>query len=171
MPVPGVDIDPIRGHRGTCRHPQGRICDNLKYGLQQMKYRGQKDAYKAVIEAIAVGPEVVRTAEVKDILGLNPETILKARARHGISIDDELDTQTSGIEFEPYEEKRGRGQRGPRLGLRELFVYYARLGEHGASGKQISLNQSDKWLKQSDVIDNWNVTTTDTAIAFRKISR
>ena len=53
---------------------------------------------------------------------------------------------------------------GPRLSLRELFVRYA-------GGQRISLNQSDKWLKQSDVIDNWNVTTTDTAIAFRKISR
>ena len=83
-----------------------------------------------------------------------------------------METGTSGIEYDPYEEKRGRGGRGQsRLGLRELFVYYARLGEHGASGQHISLNQSDKWLKKSDVIDNWNVTTTDTAIAFRKISR
>ena len=33
------------------------------------------------------------------------------------------------------------------------------------------MTQSDKWLKQAKVIDGWNVTTTDTAIAFRKISR
>ena len=94
--------------------------------------------------------------------------------RRGISIEEDNETQTSGLEFDPYEEKRGgkygRGQ--SRLGLRELFVCYARLGEHGSSsGQRISLNQSDKWLKQSEVIDNWNVTTTDTAIAFRKLSR
>ena len=33
------------------------------------------------------------------------------------------------------------------------------------------MTQSDKWLRQAKVIDGWNVTTTDTAIAFRKISR
>ncbi len=42
----------------ACRHPQGRICDNLKYGLHQMKIRGQREAYLAVIEAVIVGPEV-----------------------------------------------------------------------------------------------------------------
>ena len=36
----------------NCRHSQSRICENLKFGLQQMKYRGQKDAYKAVVDAI-----------------------------------------------------------------------------------------------------------------------
>jgi hypothetical protein len=123
-----------------------------------MKYRGQKDAYKAVVDAIAVGPEVVRSAEAEDILGLSTAIIHKARARLGIPEDELTDPQTSGLEFDPYEDKRGRPS------LRELFVRYA-------GGQRISLNQSDKWLKQSDVIDNWNVTTTDTAIAFRKISR
>ena len=33
------------------------------------------------------------------------------------------------------------------------------------------MTQSDKWLRQAKVVDGWNVTTTDTAIAFRKISR
>ena len=40
-----------------------------------------------------------------------------------------------------------------------------------AQGDLITLSQSDKWLRQAKVIDEWNVTTTDTAIAFRKISR
>ena len=148
----------------NCRHSQSRICENLKFGLQQMKYRGQKDAYKAVVDAIAVGPEVVRSAEAEDILGLSTAIIHKARARLGIPEDELTDPQTSGLEFDPYEDKRGGKYGRPRLSLRELFVGYA-------GGQRISLNQSDKWLKQSDVIDNWNVTTTDTAIAFRKISR
>ena len=96
---------------------------------------------------------------------------MKTRARRGLSIEDDNDTNTSGLEYDPYDnEKRGRG-RGGKQSLRELFVYFARFGEHGASGQHISLTQSDKWLKQSGVVDNWNVTTTDTAIAFRKISR
>ena len=37
----------------------------------------------------------------------------------------------------------------------------------GSDGTQITLSQSDKWLRQAKVIDGWSVTTTDTAIAFR----
>lgn len=191
--VPGVDMmhHHSRGGGGlsNCRHPQGRMCENLKYGLQQMKYRGQKEAYKAVVEALVIGPEVVRSSEAEDVLGLSSELIHKTRARRGMSVEDDNDTNTSGLDYDPYEmmdNKRGRdagggrrGNRGASMSLRELFVHFARYGggggggggnEHGA-GQHLSLTQSDKWLKQAGVIDNWNVTTTDTAIAFRKISR
>ena len=33
------------------------------------------------------------------------------------------------------------------------------------------MGKADKWLKQAGIIDGWNITTTDTAIAFRKFSR
>ena len=58
-----------------------------------------------------------------------------------------------------------------RPGLRRQFERFARYGEPRASGDFITLNQSEKWFKQAGVIDNWNVTTTDTAIYFRKISK
>ena len=45
VPVPSVDIG-SNPKLMNCRHPQGRICENLRHGLQQMKYRGQRDAYK-----------------------------------------------------------------------------------------------------------------------------
>ena len=48
---------------------------------------------------------------------------------------------------------------------------FSKFGESGSDGSQITLTQSDKWLRQAKVIDGWNVTTTDTAIAFREISR
>ena len=51
------------------------------------------------------------------------------------------------------------------------FQMFSKFGESGSDGSQITLTQSDKWLRQAKVIDGWNVTTTDTAIAFRKISR
>lgn len=51
------------------------------------------------------------------------------------------------------------------------FQLFSKFGESGSDGSQITLTQSDKWLRQAKVIDGWNVTTTDTAIAFRKISR
>ena len=56
-----------------------------------------------------------------------------------------------------------------------MIDYHPRFGhlnsQSRAQGDLITLSQSDKWLRQAKVIDGWNVTTTDTAIAFRKISR
>ena len=123
------------------------------------------------MDAIVVGPETVRTAEAEDILGLNHDSIHRARARnrdmHG-GVDDN-DTQAS-FEFDnPYDDKRK--SRRLFMSLRDLFVYYSRYGDPHGSGQHITLTQSDKWMKQAGVIDNWNVTSTDTAIAFRKISR
>lgn len=62
-----------------------------------------------------------------------------------------------------------------RSRLEQQFCLFARFGhlnsQTRAQGDLITLSQSDKWLRQAKVIDGWNVTTTDTAIAFRKISR
>ena len=53
-----------------------------------------------------------------------------------------------------------------------MFRIYAKVGGDRTSlGDTITLIQSDKWFKQAGIIDNWNVTSTDTASAFRKISR
>ena len=42
-----------------------------------------------------------------------------------------------------------------------------RWGDSRSDGNQMTLTQSDKWLRQAGVIDGWEVTTTDTAIFFR----
>ena len=55
--------------------------------------------------------------------------------------------------------------------LEQQFTLFSRFGSIGFDGGQITLSQSDKWLKQAGIIDGWNITTTDTAIAFRKFSR
>ena len=55
--------------------------------------------------------------------------------------------------------------------LHHQFQLFSKFGESGSDGRQITLTQSDKWMRQAKVIEGWNVTTTDTAIAFRKISR
>ena len=85
---------------------------------------------------------------------------------------DDNDTGTSGFEFDnPYDQDRKRNNRRLFMSMRDLFVHFSRYGDPHASGQHITLSQSDKWMKQAGVIDNWNVTATDTAIAFRKISR
>ena len=58
-----------------------------------------------------------------------------------------------------------------KIGLHELFSIYARWGDPYSTGYHMTLSQVEKWLGQADILDNWNVTTTDTALSFRKISR
>ena len=67
--------------------------------------------------------------------------------------------------------KKSKYKNLPQFGLRELFAFYARWGDPYSTGHHITLNQAEKWLTQAGIVDNWNVTTTDTALSFRKISR
>lgn len=55
--------------------------------------------------------------------------------------------------------------------LKEQFEAFGKFGDKAADGKTIKLSQSDKWFKQAKVIDGKKISTTDTGIAFRKISK
>jgi hypothetical protein len=55
--------------------------------------------------------------------------------------------------------------------IHSQFELFSKFGDSGSIGIQITLSQADRWLRQAQVIDGWNVTTIDTAIAFRKISK
>ena len=55
--------------------------------------------------------------------------------------------------------------------LKEQFEAFAKFGDKSADGKTIKLSQSDKWFKQAKVIEPKKLSTTDTGIAFRKISK
>jgi len=50
-------------------------------------------------------------------------------------------------------------------------VLFSKFGDKSADGTTIKLSQSDKWFKQAGVITNKGISTTDTGIAFRKISK
>ena len=58
-----------------------------------------------------------------------------------------------------------------KAALKAQFEAFSKFGDKSADGKTIKLSQSDKWFKQAKVIDGKKVTTTDTGIAFRKISK
>merc|ERR1712018_452512 len=58
-----------------------------------------------------------------------------------------------------------------KAALKEQFEAFAKFGDKPADGKSIKLSQSDKWFKQAKVIDPKKISTTDTGIAFRKISK
>ena len=56
--------------------------------------------------------------------------------------------------------------------LKSKFVSFAKFGDKAADGSTIKLSQSDKWFKQAGVISaKGGVSTTDTGIAFKKISK
>ena len=58
-----------------------------------------------------------------------------------------------------------------KAALKEQFEAFAKFGDKSADGKTIKLSQSDKWFKQAKVIEPKKISTTDTGIAFRKISK
>lgn len=52
--------------------------------------------------------------------------------------------------------------------FKEQFQAFSKFGDVKSDGKQITLSQSDKWMKQAGVIDK-KITTTDTGIHFKKL--
>lgn len=52
--------------------------------------------------------------------------------------------------------------------LGNIFKDYAKFGNSKSDGKNITLTNLDKWLKEANIIDGKNVTTTDTAILFHR---
>ena len=60
------------------------------------------------------------------------------------------------------------GGKGGVASLREQFRSFSKFGDTKSDGKLLTLSQSDKWMKQAGVIDGKSVTTTDTAIHFKK---
>jgi len=55
--------------------------------------------------------------------------------------------------------------------LREQFRAFSKFGDKTSEGKSLSLSQSDKWMKQAKVIDGKTLSTTDTAIQFKKFKQ
>ncbi|KAJ8713518.1 hypothetical protein PYW07_013888 [Mythimna separata] len=53
--------------------------------------------------------------------------------------------------------------------LKDAFKAFSKFGDLKSDGKTITLSQSDKWMKQAKVIDGKKITTTDTAIHFKKL--
>ncbi|XP_073968494.1 tubulin polymerization-promoting protein homolog [Rhodnius prolixus] len=51
----------------------------------------------------------------------------------------------------------------------EKFKQFSKFGDTKSDGKQITLSQSDKWMKQAKVIDGKTITSTDTGIYFKKL--
>ncbi|KAL4707696.1 hypothetical protein ACJJTC_014877 [Scirpophaga incertulas] len=58
---------------------------------------------------------------------------------------------------------------GCAVSFKDAFKAFSKFGDPKSDGKHITLSQSDKWMKQAKVIDGKKITTTDTAIHFKKL--
>ena len=153
---------------------------------------GDQGSYMDLVEKLVVGPAPLRASHMEHLLGINPDLFSRASSRRHKLVqaglrpswgehDDVLTRArprtTCSPERRPPSLSRAAEVKSPRPmrwkfpNLHHQFLLFAKFGETCSDGSQITLTQSDKWLRQAKVIDGWNVTTTDTAIAFRKISR
>merc|ERR1711982_130506 len=55
--------------------------------------------------------------------------------------------------------------------LRCQFQLFSRFGDKSSDGTTIKLSQSDKWFKQAGLFKSRGITTTDTGIVYKKISK
>ena len=172
------------------------ICRNLRYSLEQLKISGEKEAYMKLVDSVVVGPETVKQSDVEDTLGINSDIFKTSLQKRNdlISKGFHPSWKTEKLHYSVAQEKRSRypPDQSPRLmrrsefqpsrkrrsggswrspDLHYQFESFSKFGDSGSDGTQITLSQSDKWLRQAGVIDGWTISTTDTAIAFRKISR
>lgn len=51
--------------------------------------------------------------------------------------------------------------------LKDMFSTFSKFGDTKSDGTTITLTNSDKWMKQANVIGK-KITTTDTGICFNK---
>ena len=171
--------------------PTSKIVRNLRYTLEQLRVVGDEASYMDLVEKLVIGPAPLRATHMEQLLGINPDLFTRASSRRHKLVQTGL-RPSWGEEVEllrsrprttcsperrlptlsrPPEVKSPRPMRWKFPNLHHQFLLFAKFGETCSDGSQITLTQSDKWLKQAKVVDGWNVTTTDTAIAFRKISR
>ena len=167
------------------------MCRNLRYNLDHLKL-SDKSSYLRIVDSLVIGPNTLSAEEVERVMGINTYLFNRSMARREELIRTKkrprwwagrgADMYTIW-EHQSYENASWQGPPQPRkvlsqknkiqktTGLEQQFTLFSRFGSIGFDGINITLSQSDKWLKQAGIIDGWNVTTTDTAIAFRKFSR
>ena len=167
-----------------------RIVSNLRYSLDQLKLSSDAEEYRKLVDSVVVGPALVKQQDLSEVLGINQEFIARSRQtrlniiQSGAQPDwteKEKERENPGLRSQsvPVQGRRaGRSRRdlrermggpglrsGLRSGLERQFQQVCRFG--GCEGRMITLTESDKWMRVGKLLDNWNVTTMDTALAFR----
>ena len=156
---------------GDWRLPEEAIVENLRFSLDQLRLAGEEESYMDLVEMLVAGPARLTTCQMEQLLGINPDLRSRAQSRRTTAFEDRRLKEVKVMEATSRRNlNREELPKGPP-DLLAQFQMFSKFGESGSDGSQITLTQSDKWLRQAKVIDGWNVTTTDTAIAFRKIGK
>lgn len=84
---------------------------------------------------------------------------------------DPITTQVENLKLENGVEEAPKSPQpsGDGVSFEDNFKVFAKFGDPKSDGKQITLSNSDKWMKQAKVIDGKKITTTDTGIYFKKL--
>ena len=155
-----------------------RIVSNLRYSLEQLKLSSEGDQYRQLVDSVVVGPAHVRQQDLTEVLGINQEFIVRSKQTRLDLIQsgaqpDWTERENTGLRSQsvPVQGRR-RLRRDLQVpasslssGLERQFQQVCRFG--GCQGSMITLTESDKWMRLAKLLDNWNVTTMDTALAFR----
>ena len=156
---------------GDWRLPEEAIVENLRFSLDQLRLAGEEESYMDLVEMLVAGPARLTTCQMEQLLGINPDLRSRAQSRRTTAFEDRRLKEVKVMEATSRRNlNREELPKGPP-DLLAQFQMFSKFGESGSDGSQITLTQSDKWLRQAKVIDGWNVTTTNTAIAFRKIGK
>ncbi|CAH1170354.1 unnamed protein product [Phaedon cochleariae] len=87
-----------------------------------------------------------------------------------MSSEKEIEVQTTAVENLKLENGDAQPPPSPsNVTFEENFKIFAKFGDPKSDGKQITLSNSDKWMKQAKIIDGKKITTTDTGIYFKKL--
>ena len=162
-----------------CPGVEQRIVSNLRYSLEQLKLSSEGDQYRQLVDCVVVGPAHVRPQDLTEVLGINQELIARSKQNRLDMIQsgarpDWTERENTGLRSQsvPARARRaGRTRRdltgspGLRSGLERQFQQFCRFG--GCQGRMITLTENDKWMRMGKLLDNWTVTTMDTALAFR----
>merc|ERR1712228_77601 len=88
---------------------------------------------------------------------------------------NENDTESKNITNENANSTSGEEKQSvpepDKAQLKSQFELFSKFGEKSSDGTTIKLSQSDKWFKQAGLIKPKGISTTDTGIAFRKVSK
>lgn len=155
-----------------------RIVSNLRYSLEMYKLGSDKELYSKLVDCLVVGPATLKLQDLSQALGINQEILERSRqSRLSLiqsgALPSWTERRTGGMRSRSVP-KEGRSEvvrRGSssnsylRSPLERRFDEFSRFG--GCEGRMITLTESDKWLRQGKLLDNWNVTTRDTGLAFR----
>ena len=159
-----------------------RIVSNLRYSLEQLKLSSDAAEYRKLVDSVVVGPALVKQQDLSEVLGINQEFVARSKQTRLNIIQsgarpDWTERENTGLRSQsvPVEGRRvGRSRRelrgdltaaGLRSALERQFQQFCRFG--GCEGRMITLTESDKWMRLGKLLDNWTITTMDTALAFR----